>query len=433
MADPVFRNAGAWGSGLGRRLTSLEVDGNFWALLQRIVTLEDSPEVPAGIDHFEVVGSTFYVHLNDDTILGPYTLPTTTFRARGEWTPSTYYVALDTIRANGGLYLVLFSHTSEATFDAGANDGSGNDYYSLMLQAPDGVIPTGGAAGMVLTKSTSVDLEMTWDWKLPDGMVTGRFLMANTSTRDDASWVTLTAEHVNYTPGTSSGLTSGNVQDALDELGAAVDSLGSEVNAADVTYEPSLESGLLDETVADALNTLGARNTLGRQTIWVPSGSMTPLITNGPAQGLVETTTSKNVYKTLDFDQTTVEIAQFELVMPKSWDGDALAVRFYWSHASGASSFDVVWKIEVMSVIADTYTLDGTAEDFATVTDTGGTTNVMYVTAEVGGLIPFDSEPGTLQLFRVSRTANSGSDTLNVDARLQGVEIFYNTDAYTDD
>src|ERR1044072_3082320 len=126
---------GQWGSGIGRNLLPAEVDQNFWDVVSRIVVLEGQTFAPVNIDHFEVSGTQFYVHMDDGTtILGPYDLPIATFRARGAWTPSTSYSVLDTVTANGNLYAVIFAHTSALTFDENANDGSGHDYYSLMLQ-----------------------------------------------------------------------------------------------------------------------------------------------------------------------------------------------------------------------------------------------------------------------------------------------------------
>ena len=37
----------------------------------------------------------------------------------------------------GRVYQVLYDHVSAATFDPGANDGQGHDYYGLLLSNPD--------------------------------------------------------------------------------------------------------------------------------------------------------------------------------------------------------------------------------------------------------------------------------------------------------
>ena len=92
-----------WGTGQGFNLTPAQVDINFWDLIQRVLVLEALPDAAAGIDHFEIVGIDMYVHMTDDTVLGPYELPVATFHDRGIWAPSTGYSKMDTFSINGGL------------------------------------------------------------------------------------------------------------------------------------------------------------------------------------------------------------------------------------------------------------------------------------------------------------------------------------------
>lgn len=132
----IYRTSGAWGSGQGSDLTAVQVDGNFFDHDGRIEYLETNPPVAVSIDHFETAGDQFYVHLTDSTILGPYQLPIIEWNFRGPWLPATGYLVYDVVTESNAVYLVVFDHTSEATFDAGANDGLGNDYYSLLLAAP---------------------------------------------------------------------------------------------------------------------------------------------------------------------------------------------------------------------------------------------------------------------------------------------------------
>jgi len=160
---------GRWGSGAGRELSWAELDRNFWDIIQRLITQEARPDPSAGIDHFESTGSTFYVHMTDATVQGPYDLPQFDFVDRGDWAPSTTYAVNDTFTINGGLYRVPFPHTSALTFDAGANDGSGHDYYRLWFQTPGSSLPTGGAVGQVITKSGTSDFQVTYTWKFPSG------------------------------------------------------------------------------------------------------------------------------------------------------------------------------------------------------------------------------------------------------------------------
>lgn len=424
---------GRWGAGQGFNLTPAQVDINFWDIIERLEAQEIRPDPAAGISHFEVIGTLLYVHMDDDTtILGPYELPYATFRSRGEWAVSTSYSVLDTFTINGSLYAVTFAHTSDATsFDAGANDGAGNDYYSLMIETPENALPTGGAVGQVVQKSTTTDFDTMWSWKYPTGGSNRKYLIQQSSTQDDAEWDTPTASDIEFVPDTSSTLTSTNVADAIEEA-----STSTRV-AEDITYTPSTGSGLSDANVQDALDTLGASmqtaSSVGRQTMWIPAAAMISQTTNGAASGSVETTTNDVMLQTMDFDSATQEYAQFTVAMPKSWDGGTVAFRAFWSHAATTTNFGVALGLQAVAIPND----GGYDVAFGTavyVTDTGGTTNDQYTTDEsaavtVAGTLTY----GSATVFRVTRDPANGSDTLAVDARLHGIQLFYTTNASTDD
>jgi hypothetical protein len=128
----TYRTAGPWGPGKGSNLTPAEVDENFWELVQDIA---DKAVQGVGIADVIVIGNEFTFVLTDHTLLGPYTLPVATFRFRGQWEPLTQYFINDIITDGGATYLVVFNHTSDATFDPGDNDGHGNNFYGLLLAA----------------------------------------------------------------------------------------------------------------------------------------------------------------------------------------------------------------------------------------------------------------------------------------------------------
>jgi hypothetical protein len=219
-----------WGVGKGSNLTAAEADNNFWADRVRIAALETAVlSIHAGIDHFTVSGSSFNVVLTDSTVLGPYTLPTVQFRYRGAWAPSTVYSVYDTFTVNGGLYEVIFAHTSASSFSAGANDGAGHDYYALWLATPGNSLPTGGAVGQVVQKSTTSDFAVTWGYKLPTGGSQYQVLMKASSTNQDAAWSTLDGARVAFHGSTSSTLTASNVTDAIEEVEANLQALSTTV------------------------------------------------------------------------------------------------------------------------------------------------------------------------------------------------------------
>lgn len=176
-----------------------------------------------------------------------------------------------------------------------------------------------------------------------------------------------------------------------------------------------------------------AAATLGTHTFWIPACSLTSNLTAGPSIGYGETTTNKLQRCTYDFDASTQEAAQFTIAMPKKWDEGTITARFYWGHPSTTTNFAVVWGLQCRS-FADNSDYDTALGTGQTVTDTGGTTDNVYITDKTGAVTiagtPLDTYMTVCQVYR---KAADGADTLAVDARLRGIKFYYTTDAQTDD
>jgi hypothetical protein len=155
----TFRTSGPWGIGNNQDLTPEQVDNNFW---QAIQDNQAKAVQGVGIANIVVHGNQFTVVLTDHTLLGPYDIPMMTIQFKGEWAPNTQYYAGDIITSVGATYMVEINHVSNATFDAGANDGMGNDYYGVLLKSAAATLPSGGPAGWFLRKSTSADYAVHW-------------------------------------------------------------------------------------------------------------------------------------------------------------------------------------------------------------------------------------------------------------------------------
>lgn len=172
--------------------------------------------------------------------------------------------------------------------------------------------------------------------------------------------------------------------------------------------------------------------TAGTETIYFPAGAMISRTTNGAALGMVEMTTNKNMFRTLDFDTTTQEFVQFGVRMPKSWNEGTVTARFTWSHPSTTTNFGVVWALEAVALSDDDAgdVAFGTAQQIA---DTGGTTNDVYMSSATPA-ITIAGTPAAEDwvLFQVKRVPADGSDTMAVDTRLHGVTLYITTDAATD-
>lgn len=191
-------------------------------------------------------------------------------------------------------------------------------------------------------------------------------------------------------------------------------------------------SGSAKVSLTEAAEDINSKSPIGKQTIWVPAAAMYARTTNGAASGSVETGSNLVMLKTLDFDTSTQEFAQFMVAMPKGWNESTVTFQPVWSHPSTSTNFGVVWSLQGLARSDDDAgdTAFGTEQ---TSTDTGGTTNNIYIGPEssaitVGGT-PAEND---VVFFQVKRVPSNGSDTLAVDARLHGVKLYYTTDAATD-
>lgn len=172
MSDIVYRtnNPDAWGAGQGSDLAAAQIDMNFWILFTAILALQDHALTDQNqIDSFNVVGDQLYIVMMNHEVFGPYTLPTAQWNFRGAWTADTAYSMMDVITNDGSVYLVIWDHTSAATFDPNANDGDGHDFYALLLTQPEDELPDGGEVGQVLTVIDAGSPEGTpiTDWQYP--------------------------------------------------------------------------------------------------------------------------------------------------------------------------------------------------------------------------------------------------------------------------
>lgn len=130
----IYRTAGVWGAGKGSNLTAAEVDGNFYEFALSIDDLQDALPQPDEFASVAIAGTQITFTLVSGTVLGPIDLPVLKWRWRGEWTAFTGYAPLDVFKVAGsGLFLALLDHTSAATFDPAAVNGSSEPLYHQLI------------------------------------------------------------------------------------------------------------------------------------------------------------------------------------------------------------------------------------------------------------------------------------------------------------
>lgn len=193
----------------------------------------------------------------------------------------------------------------------------------------------------------------------------------------------------------------------------------------------SISGTLSDQTDLQAALDAKASITavVGVQDLFISAAAMWPRITGGCAElAKTEMTTSLFNIQSLDFDQTTQEFAQFQIVLPRKWNNGTVTAVFYWTASAGSG--DVQWGIS-----GGAYSNDdaltvafGTAQ---TVDDTLIATNDLHITSATSAITlagsPADAD---FLAFQISR--NPASDTLSGDAKLLGVSIRLTTDAAID-
>jgi len=158
--------------------------------------------------------------------------------------------------------------------------------------------------------------------------------------------------------------------------------------------------------------------------LWVAGWK--PTITNGCGfSPQIEMGTNKNVYDYLPFDPTDVEFAYANVPMPSDYTGGVIYGKVYWTHPATTTNFGVLWAFRGVC-INNNEALDaeyGAARDLS---DTGGTTNNLYIT-ELSDAITLGGTPSANKLchLNIYRYPPGDDDTLAVDAYLLGAMIYY--------
>jgi hypothetical protein len=171
---------------------------------------------------------------------------------------------------------------------------------------------------------------------------------------------------------------------------------------------------------------------IGKQTIFIPATALTTRTTSGAPPGSLETSTNKVMIETKDFDTAADEFVQFFVQMPESWDGGTVTAQFIWSHPVTTVNFGVAWAVQGLSLANDD-ALDTAFGTAVVTTDTGGTTDDSFITAE-SAAVTISNTPakGDFVIFQIFRDVSDAGDTLAVDARLHGLNIIYTTTSSED-
>lgn len=127
---------------------------------------------------------------------------------------------------------------------------------------------------------------------------------------------------------------------------AAAAALVSEGAASDSAAEALVYSTAAAVSAATA-------DVIGKRTIWVPASEMAPTVTAGcAALAVTEIAAGQPNLRTLNFDTTIEEHAQFSVAMPKRWDKAGIGFKVFWSVAT-TGALGVAWGLRAVSVSND--------------------------------------------------------------------------------
>ena len=195
---------------------------------------------------------------------------------------------------------------------------------------------------------------------------------------------------------------------------------GTLINALTCTPAGELQQG-------DALN---AVRIAGKTAVPIPASAMVGNTTNGAAAATWETTTNDVMMRTLDFDQTTQEGAQFQIPMPKGWDEGTVTFQPIWTASAGSAAETVVWSLRAQA-LSDDDALDsawGTEQTSSDVLIATGDTHIGPESSAI--TIAGSPAEGDLVAFQIRR--NVASDNLAADARLIAIRLYVTTNAKND-
>ena len=180
----------------------------------------------------------------------------------------------------------------------------------------------------------------------------------------------------------------------------------------------------------DAGDNTAAIKIAGKETIWIPAVAMYPNTTNGAEANQVELSNGPEI-KVLDFDKDSDENAQFAVAFPKSWNEGTVTFQAFFT-ATSTDTGTVSWDLAAVALAdnGDLNTAFGTAVA-PTAKAHSGTSNDLDVTAE-SGAVTIAGSPSTDEYVFFQITRDVSDDTLNADARLLGIKLFFTTDAAND-
>jgi len=311
-------------------------------------------------------------------------------------TSGSYTVQFKYVSGSGDSFTFATTDKSDAVVFATANDGTNPDILTL----PAGNVTTAGT--QTLTNKT-----------LTSPIIGTSILDTNSN---EVAKITATSSAVNEV--TFVNAATGN--------NPSIDASGGDTNIGLALKTKG--TGVIQ--AEDSGGNVSAVKIAGKETIWVPAVAMYPNTTAGAEAAQVELSNGPEI-KVLDFDKDSDENAQFAVAFPKSWNAGTVTFQAFFT-ATSTDTGTVSWDLAGVALAdnGDLNTAFGTAVA-PTAKAHSGTSNDLDVTAE-SGAVTIAGSPGDDEYVFFQITRDVSDDTLNADARLLGVKLFFTTDSAND-
>ena len=157
-----------------------------------------------------------------------------------------------------------------------------------------------------------------------------------------------------------------------------------------------------------------------------------PTQTNGcAALTVIQVSASSPNIRALAFDPAADEHAEFSIAMPQSYDNSDVRFIHHWAHPSATSAFGVAWGVRTLA-ISDGDRLGVNYGTPTVITDTGGSANTQFITAETSVSVAGTPAQGDRVYFQLFRDVSDAGDTLTKDAYYFGGQVLVNLTSSVD-
>lgn len=231
-----------------------------------------------------------------------------------------------------------------------------------------------------------------------------------------------------------------SVLDVGDSAGVNAITLGRNGNTIDGVAEDfiiNISGGRVDlafdgTTWQLSYTTPGASGFTGKQEFWIPADAMFPASSGWTACANITTTNItvfNSVARYLAFDGANAETAYCNLAMPKRWDRGTITFQAYW-RTSTTETGTVKWGVSARALSDDDPV--GSFSPVYVDDTANGTQYDMHISPE-SGAVTVQGSPAVGDMVQLLIIRDAGTDTNTVDAWLEGIKVFWTTDAPTDD